>query len=73
MQEIFEWAAYWRPDPQAVQAMPNAPARVLCVVLSRPSGWSEVTSISKAVSTSLERALSVYRGTYDRDREQEAW
>eukprot|EP00969_Alexandrium_andersonii_P364786 15464852-Alexandrium_andersonii.AAC.1 len=47
-QQVIDWAAYWRPDPQAVEAMRCAPPKVLCVVLSRSPGWSEVTSISKA-------------------------
>eukprot|EP00969_Alexandrium_andersonii_P197732 8735204-Alexandrium_andersonii.AAC.1 len=47
-QQVIDWAAFWHPDPQAVVAMQRAPPVVLRVVLSRPSGWSEVTSISKA-------------------------
>eukprot|EP00969_Alexandrium_andersonii_P033564 1466872-Alexandrium_andersonii.AAC.1 len=73
MQQAIDWCAFWRPDQSAIVAMQRAPPTVLCVVLGRPSGWSEVQSISKAVSTSLKRALAVYRGSYDRDEEQEDW
>eukprot|EP00969_Alexandrium_andersonii_P202577 8950839-Alexandrium_andersonii.AAC.1 len=54
--EVIDWAAYWRPGPQAVAYMQQVPLSVLCVVLSRPSGWGELSSVSRALSTSLKRA-----------------
>eukprot|EP00969_Alexandrium_andersonii_P005367 233186-Alexandrium_andersonii.AAC.1 len=60
--EVVDWATHWRPDSVAVSATQRAPLEVLRVVLSWPSGWGEVASVSRALSTSLKRATKVYNG-----------
>eukprot|EP00969_Alexandrium_andersonii_P025216 1102321-Alexandrium_andersonii.AAC.1 len=35
--QVIEWVDFWRPDMPAIRAMQDAPAAVLCVLLSRPS------------------------------------
>eukprot|EP00969_Alexandrium_andersonii_P024462 1067686-Alexandrium_andersonii.AAC.1 len=57
----------------AIRATQDAPAEVLCVLLSRPSGWAGCVSISRTITTGLKRRLAVFRGRYDRDAAQEAW
>eukprot|EP00969_Alexandrium_andersonii_P227967 10067257-Alexandrium_andersonii.AAC.1 len=57
----------------AVRSLQDAPAPVICVLLSRPSGWADCMSISKTVSTGLRRHLAVFRGQYTRNQYQEDW
>eukprot|EP00969_Alexandrium_andersonii_P072005 3177589-Alexandrium_andersonii.AAC.1 len=60
-QQVIDWVDFWRPDSAAIRAMQDAPPAVICVLLSRPSGWSDCVSVSKTVSTGLRRHLAVYR------------
>eukprot|EP00969_Alexandrium_andersonii_P087688 3868429-Alexandrium_andersonii.AAC.1 len=46
--EVFDWATYWRPGAQAIAYVQRVHLSVLRVVLSRPSGWGEVGSVSRA-------------------------
>eukprot|EP00969_Alexandrium_andersonii_P175071 7742771-Alexandrium_andersonii.AAC.1 len=49
------------------------PMEVICIVLARPSGWSEVGDVPKALPTGPKRAKRVFDQSYERGREQEDW